>query len=104
MSLLGQLAIILVAVAAAAIIGERLRFSAIPLFMIAGILLGPYDPFPSAIVQGAPLYLIAELGIILLLFSFLLNFTSNKLPKLIHKRCYRGRGAKETEVSTEFNS
>jgi len=79
MSLLGQLAIILVAVAAAAILGERLRFSAIPLFMLAGILLGPYEPFPSAIVEGAPLYLISELGIILLLFYLGLEFSLDRI-------------------------
>jgi hypothetical protein len=81
MSLLGQLAIILVAVAAAAILGERLRFSAIPLFMLAGILLGPYEPFPSAIVEGAPLYLISELGIILLLFYLGLEFSLDRITQ-----------------------
>jgi len=81
MSLLGQLAIILVAVAVAAMVGDRLRFSAIPLFMIAGILLGPYDPLPSAIVQGEPLYLIAELGIILLLFYLGLEFSLDRITQ-----------------------
>lgn len=89
MSLLGQLAIILVAVAAAAIIGERFRSSAIPLFIIAGILLGPYEPFPSAILQGEPLYLISELGIILLLFYLGLEFS---LERLIQARNLVVRG------------
>ncbi len=84
MSILAQLAIILVAVAAAALLGERLRFSAMPLFIIAGILLGPYDPFSSAIVQGAPLYLISELGIILLLFYLGLEFSLDRLLQAWH--------------------
>jgi hypothetical protein len=64
-----------------AILGERLRFSAIPLFMLAGILLGPYEPFPSAIVEGAPLYLISELGIILLLFYLGLEFSLDRITQ-----------------------
>ncbi|MBM3634425.1 MAG: cation:proton antiporter [Actinobacteria bacterium] len=79
MGIIEQLAIILVAVAAMALLSERLRISAIPLFMVAGIILGPFEPFPAVVELGEPLYLIAEIGVILLLFYLGLEFSLDRL-------------------------
>ena len=57
MGLIPQLAIILVAVAVMSIVGVRLRISAIPLFILAGVLLGPSEPFPGWIEMSQPLSL-----------------------------------------------
>lgn len=79
MGIIEQLAIILVAVAAMSLLSERLRISAIPLFMVAGIILGPFEPFPAVIELGEPLALLAELGVILLLFYLGLEFSLERL-------------------------
>ncbi len=79
MGLIEQLAIILVAVAAMSLLSERLRISAIPLFMLAGIILGPFEPFPAVIELGEPLYLLAEIGVILLLFYLGLEFSLDRI-------------------------
>jgi len=79
MGIIEQLAIILVAVAAMSLLSERLRISAIPLFMVAGIILGPFEPFPTVIELGEPLYLLAELGVILLLFYLGLEFSLERI-------------------------
>ncbi len=79
MGIVEQLAIILVAVAVMSLLGERLRISAIPLFMVAGIVLGPFEPFPAIIELGEPLALLAELGVILLLFYLGLEFSLERL-------------------------
>ncbi len=79
MGIIEQLAIILVAVAAMSLLSERLRISAIPLFMVAGIILGPFEPFPAVIELGEPLSLLAELGVILLLFYLGLEFSLERI-------------------------
>lgn len=79
MGIIEQLAIILVAVAAMSLLSERLRISAIPMFMVAGIILGPFEPFPAVIELGEPLALLAELGVILLLFYLGLEFSLERL-------------------------
>ena len=79
MGIVEQLAIILVAVAVMSLVSERLRISAIPLFMVAGIILGPFEPFPAVIELGEPLYLLAELGVILLLFYLGLEFSLERI-------------------------
>jgi len=79
MGIIEQLAIILVAVAAMSLLSERLRISAIPLFMLAGIILGPFEPFPAVIELGEPLYLLAEIGVILLLFYLGLEFSLDRI-------------------------
>lgn len=79
MGIIEQLAIILVAVAVMSLLSERLRISAIPLFMVAGIILGPFEPFPAVIELGDPLALLAELGVILLLFYLGLEFSLERL-------------------------
>ncbi|MBU6364206.1 MAG: cation:proton antiporter [Acidobacteria bacterium] len=79
MGIIAQLAVILVAVAVMSLVSERLRISAIPLFMVAGVILGPFEPFPAVIELGEPLYLLAELGVILLLFYLGLEFSLERI-------------------------
>jgi monovalent cation:H+ antiporter-2, CPA2 family len=79
MGLIPQLAIILVAVAVMSVLGVRLRISAIPLFIIAGVLLGPSEPFPGVIEMNDPLYLLGEIGVILLLFYLGLEFSLERI-------------------------
>lgn len=79
MSIVEQLAIIVAAVAVMSLLSERLRISAIPLFMVAGVILGPFKPFPVVIELGDPLALLAEIGVILLLFYLGLEFSLDRL-------------------------
>lgn len=79
MGLIPQLAIILVAVAAMSVLGVRLSISAIPLFILAGVILGPSAPFPGVIEMSDPLYLLGEIGVILLLFYLGLEFSLERI-------------------------
>ena len=79
MGLISQLAVILVAVAVMSLLSERLRISAIPLFMVAGVILGPFEPFPTVIKLDEPLYLLGEIGVILLLFYLGLEFSLDRI-------------------------
>lgn len=79
MGLIAQIAVILVAVAIMSLLSERLRISAIPLFMVAGIVLGPFEPFPKVIELDEPLYLLGEIGVILLLFYLGLEFSLERI-------------------------
>jgi monovalent cation:H+ antiporter-2, CPA2 family len=79
MGILTQLAVILVAVAVMSILGQRLRLSAIPLFILAGIILGPSEPLPKLIELDEPLFLLGEIGVILLLFYLGLEFSLERI-------------------------
>lgn len=79
MGLIPQLAIILVAVAVMSVVGVRLSISAIPLFILAGVILGPSAPFPGVIEMSDPLYLLGEIGVILLLFYLGLEFSLERI-------------------------
>lgn len=81
MTLLVELALVLVGVAIASIAAEKLRFSAIPLFIIAGIVLGPSQPFLALVEPGEPLFLLGEIGVILLLFYLGLEFSLERLTQ-----------------------
>ncbi len=79
MGIIAQLGVILVAVAVMSVLGEHLRVSAIPLFMVAGVVLGPFAPFPGVIALDEPLYLLGEIGVILLLFYLGLEFSLERI-------------------------
>ena len=57
----------------------RLRFSAIPVFIVAGILLGPSPGFPTIIQPSEGTDLLARLGIVLLLFFLGLEFSLDRI-------------------------
>ena len=64
---------------AASVLASRLRLSAIPIFIVAGILLGPSPGFPTIIEPSEGTDLLARLGIVLLLFFLGLEFSLDRL-------------------------
>lgn len=60
-------------------IAGRLSFSAIPVFIVAGILLGPSAGSPTIIEPSEGTDLLARLGIVLLLFFLGLEFSLDRL-------------------------
>ncbi len=64
---------------AASVLAGRLRLSAIPIFIAAGILLGPSPGFPTIIEPSEGTDLLARLGIVLLLFFLGLEFSLDRL-------------------------
>ncbi|MBJ7454687.1 MAG: cation:proton antiporter [Thermoleophilia bacterium] len=63
----------------ASVLAGRLSFSAIPVFIVAGILLGPSPGFPTLIEPSEGTDLLARLGIVLLLFFLGLEFSLDRL-------------------------
>ncbi len=64
---------------AASVLAGRLRLSAIPIFIAAGILLGPSPGFPTVLEPSQGTDLLARLGIVLLLFFLGLEFSLDRL-------------------------
>ena len=65
--------------AAASVLAGRLGLSAIPIFIVAGILLGPSPGFPEVVEPSEGTELLARLGIVLLLFFLGLEFSLGRL-------------------------
>ncbi len=63
----------------ASVLAGRLAFSAIPIFIVAGILLGPSAGFPTIIEPSEGTDLLARLGIVLLLFFLGLEFSLDRI-------------------------
>lgn len=63
----------------ASVLAGRLAFSAIPVFIVAGILLGPSAGFPTIIEPSQGTDLLARLGIVLLLFFLGLEFSLDRI-------------------------
>jgi CPA2 family monovalent cation:H+ antiporter-2 len=87
-----QLGLAFVAVALAGAVAERLDVSVIPLYVVAGILVGEFglgtlswlsvggsSPAALAVPDGGTMLLLAELGIVLLLFFLGLEFSVDRL-------------------------
>jgi CPA2 family monovalent cation:H+ antiporter-2 len=68
-----------VTLVAASVLAGRLRLSAIPIFIAAGLLLGPSPGFPTIIEPSEGTDLLARLGIVLLLFFLGLEFSLDRL-------------------------
>jgi CPA2 family monovalent cation:H+ antiporter-2 len=68
-----------VTLVAASVLAGRLRLSAIPIFIVAGILLGPSPGFPTIIEPSEGTDLLARIGIVLLLFFLGLEFSLDRL-------------------------
>jgi CPA2 family monovalent cation:H+ antiporter-2 len=68
-----------VTLVAASVLAGRLRLSAIPIFIVAGVLLGPSPGFPTVIEPSEGIDLLARLGIVLLLFFLGLEFSLDRL-------------------------
>lgn len=65
--------------AAASVLAGRLGLSAIPIFIVAGIVLGPSPGFPVIVEPSEGTELLARLGIVLLLFFLGLEFSLGRL-------------------------
>ena len=79
---LGALALVLCAAALAAALFRRLRQPTLVGYLLAGILIGPHTPWRLA-SDTATLEGISELGLILLMFSLGLEFTFERLARVI---------------------
>jgi len=68
-----------VTLVAASVLAGRLALSAIPIFIAAGILLGPSPGFPEVVQPSEGTDLLARLGVVLLLFFLGLEFSLDRL-------------------------
>jgi monovalent cation:H+ antiporter-2, CPA2 family len=71
--------VVLVTLVAASVLAGRLALSAIPIFIGAGILLGPSPGFPTIVEPSEGTELLARLGIVLLLFFLGLEFSLDRI-------------------------
>lgn len=77
---LADLAVILVALTVGSVAAGRMKVSAIPLFIIGGVLLGPDTPLGITPLDGTQgIQIISELGVILLLFFLGLEFSLDRI-------------------------
>jgi CPA2 family monovalent cation:H+ antiporter-2 len=77
---LGQLAVTVVVLAALGLVASRFGLSAIPAYILAGLLLGPNQPEVFSLIEPSEVTeFVAELGIIFLLFFLGLEFSVRRL-------------------------
>src|SRR4029453_11891147 len=77
---LSQLALTIALLAALGLIAGRFGLSAIPAYLLAGLLLGPHEPHVTSLIEPSEVTtFVAELGIIFLLFFLGLEFTVDRL-------------------------
>jgi CPA2 family monovalent cation:H+ antiporter-2 len=79
---LGQLAITITVLGVLGLAASRFGLSAIPAYLLAGLLLGPNEPEELAIIQPSEVTdFVAELGIVFLLFFLGLEFTLERFRR-----------------------
>jgi CPA2 family monovalent cation:H+ antiporter-2 len=79
---LGDLAVVLVLLVVAGFLAARLGISGIPIYIGAGILLGPHEPEVFSLVEVSEgIDLLARIGIVLLLFYLGLEFSLARLTQ-----------------------
>jgi monovalent cation:H+ antiporter-2, CPA2 family len=77
---LGELATTVALLGALGLVSSRFGLSAIPAYLVAGILLGPYDPTIVRLVEPSEVTaFVAELGLVFLLFFLGLEFTLGRV-------------------------
>ena len=77
---LTQLAVTVALLGALGLVASRFGLSAIPAYLLAGLLLGPNEPHLATVVQPSEVTkFVAELGVIFLLFFLGLEFTFERL-------------------------
>ena len=77
-----QLLILLLAAVLVVAVFQRLRIPSTLGYLLVGVVLGPYTPGP--VIEGHQLRLIAEFGIVFLLFTIGLNFSLPQIHALRH--------------------
>src|SRR5207247_3076989 len=79
---LSQLALTVLLLAALGLASSRLGISAIPAYLLAGILLGPHEPHDTSLIQPSEVTeFVAELGLVFLLFFLGLEFSLDRLRR-----------------------
>jgi CPA2 family monovalent cation:H+ antiporter-2 len=79
---LGQLAVTVALLGGLGLLASRLGLSAIPAYLLAGLLLGPNEPKVLSLVHPSEVTdFVAELGIVFLLFFLGLEFTLGRLAR-----------------------
>jgi monovalent cation:H+ antiporter-2, CPA2 family len=79
---LSQLALTVLALGALGLAAHRIGVSAIPAYLLAGILLGPNEPRLTSLIQPSEVTeFVAEIGLIFLLFFLGLEFTLGRLGR-----------------------
>jgi len=81
---LEDLAFVLSVAAAVSIIFQALRQPVVVGYLVAGMLVGPYLPFPLLADIGR-IHILPELGVILLMFALGLEFSVRKLAQLARR-------------------
>jgi CPA2 family monovalent cation:H+ antiporter-2 len=77
---LGELATAIVVLGALGLVSGRFGLSAIPAYLVAGILLGPYEPTVFTLVEPSEVTeFVARLGLVFLLFFLGLEFTLDRV-------------------------
>lgn len=80
--LIEDLAVVLCVAGIVAILFQKLKQPAVLGYLIAGLIVGPYTPPFSLIDDENEIRLLAELGVIFLMFSLGLEFTFGRLTRL----------------------
>jgi monovalent cation:H+ antiporter-2, CPA2 family len=79
---LAQLSITVALLAALGLVASRLGLSAIPAYLLAGLLLGPNEPKVLSLIQPSEVTdFVAEIGLVFLLFFLGLEFTLGRLAR-----------------------
>ncbi|MGH3104387.1 MAG: cation:proton antiporter [Gaiellaceae bacterium] len=87
---LAELAVTIGVLAALGLAASRLGLSAIPAYLLAGLLLGPNEPKQLAVIEPSEVTdFVAELGIVFLLFFLGLEFTLGRLARS-HRHVFVG--------------
>jgi K+:H+ antiporter len=78
---LKDLALVLCVAAITSVVFQRLRLPAAPGYIVAGLLIGPHVPFPL-VANLETVQTLAELGVVLLMFSIGLEFSLRRLMRI----------------------
>jgi monovalent cation:H+ antiporter-2, CPA2 family len=79
---LSQLALTVLLLAALGLVSSWVGISAIPAYLLAGILLGPHEPHLTSLIQPSEVTeFVAELGLVFLLFFLGLEFSLDRLRR-----------------------
>ncbi len=82
MQLVQDLALIMAAAAVATVICQRFKQPVVLGYILAGIVIGPNNPWIRLVVNEEEIRTLAELGVILLMFSVGLHFSFRKLKEV----------------------
>jgi len=82
MQLVQDLALIMAAAAVATVICQRLKQPVVLGYILAGVVIGPNNPWIRLVVNEEEIRTLAELGVILLMFSVGLHFSFRKLKEV----------------------